>query len=161
MYLSVAAQVPAIVRPRLHRSVRFHVLCRGSIFSPASRRHESSAISPLSQLCRQCGFVAWIVRLAAALSATTVPAITAFVLSDVVAPDRPDRCVILVDIANSGTTKGYTLGNGTWYTTAIPYLRPTDIDGGIAFDLMPNTATTTVWEDICSTDIVIDSNDYE
>ncbi len=66
-----------------------------------------------------------------------------------------------IDVTNPGPALGYYIGGGTWYTTAIPYLRPDTANGSLAFDLMPNGNSASVWEDICSTDIVANSTNYE
>ncbi|PWU09053.1 MAG: hypothetical protein C5B50_28300 [Verrucomicrobia bacterium] len=55
-----------------------------------------------------------------------------------------------------GGVNPFQLGNGTWWTTPIPFFRPTG-NSGIAFDLMPNGAPAQTWMDICSTDFVTNS----
>lgn len=50
--------------------------------------------------------------------------------------------------------------NGTWYSTAVPYIQPEDA-GGVAFDIMPKINASDVWIDVCSTDVVADSTNYE
>jgi hypothetical protein len=61
----------------------------------------------------------------------------------------------------TGATDSFTIGNGGWFTTAVPYLRPT-INGGIAFDIMPRgSAGGDCWIDICSTDVVSNSANFE
>ncbi|HYR59319.1 MAG TPA: hypothetical protein VEO95_11835, partial [Chthoniobacteraceae bacterium] len=61
----------------------------------------------------------------------------------------------------AGATDSFTLGNGNWWVTALPYLRPS-ANTGIAFDLMPRGAAGgDCWMDICSTDVVSDSANFE
>ena len=66
---------------------------------------------------------------------------------------------IVVHNAPSGSTSRYfTLGNGGWYSTAVPFLQPTD-NTGIAFDILPKGSTAqNTWEDICSNDVTLGSN---
>ena len=58
-----------------------------------------------------------------------------------------------LQINNTGSTKGYTLSNGTWYTTPIAYFKPTDTNSSLAFDLTSNGGEEDTWEDICSSDV--------
>ena len=53
----------------------------------------------------------------------------------------------------------YALGNGEWGgPIAVPFLRPTATNTGLAFDLMPNgTNQQNVWMDICSSDFFTNS----
>lgn len=62
-----------------------------------------------------------------------------------------------------GANMSVMIGNGGWGGTnfALPYLRPSSSGGHIAFDVMPNGGPDDVWIDICSTDIVADSTNYE
>jgi hypothetical protein len=46
----------------------------------------------------------------------------------------------------------FELGNGAWFTTPVPFFRPTTTNTGIALDIMPNGNTADTWLDICSTD---------
>jgi hypothetical protein len=68
-----------------------------------------------------------------------------------------------LQINNSGSNKAFTLSNGTWWHDAVPYLRPVDIGTSFAFDLMPagTSSQQNVWEDVCSSDVVGDSSDWE
>jgi hypothetical protein len=61
----------------------------------------------------------------------------------------------------AGTVDNFTIGNGGWYVTAVPYLRPI-ANTGIAFDVMPRGAAGgDCWIDICSTDVVADAANFE
>jgi hypothetical protein len=60
--------------------------------------------------------------------------------------------------SSGATNKGSTLGDGSWWTGSVPYFRPfNENQGGLALDLMPNGSATSVWEDICSTDVIADA----
>ena len=93
-----------------------------------------------------------------AASAQVGPSFTGTVtMSNGVSNSSPGR----LDITNPGPAQGFYLGDGTWFSTSIPYFRPDTVNQGMAFDLMPNGNAANTWEDICSTDIVSDSTDYE
>jgi len=68
-------------------------------------------------------------------------------------------------IANStsGSNNRYVvLGNGNWWSNAVPYLQPLSDNTGIALDILPKGSTAqTTWVDICSTDVTLSSANWE
>ncbi len=68
---------------------------------------------------------------------------------------------LLANPVVDGPTGKFTLGNGYWWSTAVPYIRP-NVAGGVAFDIMPKgPAGGDCWIDICSTDIAADFANFE
>lgn len=57
----------------------------------------------------------------------------------------------------STNSKPFMLGNGQWWSTAVPFVRPAGT-GGIALDIMPNGPDTATWIDVCSSDVTTNSN---
>jgi hypothetical protein len=69
---------------------------------------------------------------------------------------------------SNGTTKTQPaqISNGNWYpTAAVPYFRPTTASTQGILDVMSNGSTVAsqldAWIDVCSTDITLDSTDFE
>jgi hypothetical protein len=74
--------------------------------------------------------------------------------------------LVVNNSVNGSYSRQFVLGNGNWYSTAVPFLQPYTDNTGIAFDVMPKGATisggqASCWVDICSTDITADSTNYE
>jgi hypothetical protein len=65
----------------------------------------------------------------------------------------------MTNIVESGTFP-FELGNGAWYTTPVPFFRPTTTNTAIAFDVMPNGNSADTWIDICSTDDYVPQGEY-
>jgi len=74
---------------------------------------------------------------------------------------------LLLTNTNSGGTKWGQLGNGNWYTVAVPFFRPNDSGAGAngILDVMSNGSTVASpvqsWTDICSTDITNDPVNWQ
>jgi hypothetical protein len=62
--------------------------------------------------------------------------------------------------AAAGAAKAFDISNGSWYVTAVPYIRPV-ATGGVAFDIMSKGGAGDVWFDACSNDVAADSSNYE
>lgn len=74
--------------------------------------------------------------------------------------------LVVNNSVNGSNSRQFVIGNGNWYSTAVPFLQPYADNTGLAFDIMPKGATisggqASCWVDICSTDITADSANYE
>jgi len=69
--------------------------------------------------------------------------------------------LIVNNTAAGGKDRKFCLSNGNWYSTAVPFLQPQSDSSGIAFDIMPKGSAADCWIDICSTDVVADSANFE
>jgi hypothetical protein len=74
----------------------------------------------------------------------------------------------ILTLNSNGTTKTKVaqLSTGNWFTSAaVPYFRPADASTEGILDVMSNGSTVAsqidAWIDVCSTDITLDSTDFE
>ncbi len=69
--------------------------------------------------------------------------------------------VSLAGTSSTATTKGVQFGNGSWYTTGVPFVQPIHTGDEGIFDVLPKAATTRSWVDICSDDVTADASNWE
>jgi hypothetical protein len=70
-----------------------------------------------------------------------------------------------IHILGTASSTMAMLGNGNWFPGPVPYFRPAFPNSQSPMDVMPNGSTVTnrgsAWIDVCSSDITLDSGNWE